>query len=116
MRVSKELAKGSTGLLVLSVIEREDLYGYQIAKEIEALSEEVFKLGEGTLYPVLHALEKEGYLTCYWEETEGGRRRKYYKITPSGMEELGRRRAEWSAFSGAVEKVIWRRDHAFGCV
>ena len=59
MKISKELIKGSTSILVLSVLENEDLYGYKIIKEIEDRSEKVFELKEGTLYPILHALEQE---------------------------------------------------------
>lgn len=58
MKISKELAKGSTGLLVLSVISKTDMYGYQIIKTLEVMSENVFSLNEGTLYPILHSLEK----------------------------------------------------------
>ena len=77
MKISKELAKGSTGLLVLSVISKTDMYGYQIIKTLEVMSENVFSLNEGTLYPILHSLEKEGSLESYWCEAEG-RKRKYY--------------------------------------
>ena len=89
MKISKELAKGSTGLLVLSVISKTDMYGYQIIKTLEVMSENVFSLNEGTLYPILHSLEKEGSLESYWCEAEG-RKRKYYKITR--VAELLRRR------------------------
>ena len=105
MKISKELAKGSTGLLVLSVISKTDMYGYQIIKTIEQTSEEVFSLNEGTLYPILHSLEKEGCLEAYWCEAEG-RKRKYYKITEKGLKELASREQEWNVFSGAVKKVL----------
>ena len=75
MKISKELAKGSTGLLVLSVISKTDMYGYQIIKTLEVMSENVFSLNEGTLYPILHSLEKEGSLKSYWCEAEGRKRK-----------------------------------------
>lgn len=106
MKISKELVKGSTSLLVLSVMCNTDMYGYQIIREIEKLSEDVFNLNEGTLYPILHALEKEGYLKSYWVEKEGARKRKYYHITKKGLKELNRQKAEWQTYSGAVAKVI----------
>ena len=99
MKISKELAKGSTGLLVLSVISKTDMYGYQIIKTLEVMS------NEGTLYPILHSLEKEGSLESYWCEAEG-RKRKYYKITESGLAELADKKREWQSFSGAVSKVL----------
>lgn len=105
MKISKELAKGSTGLLVLSVISKTDMYGYQIIKTLEVMSENVFSLNEGTLYPILHSLEKEGSLESYWCEAEG-RKRKYYKITESGLAELADKKREWQSFSGAVSKVL----------
>ena len=97
--------KGSTGLLVLSVISKTDMYGYQIIKTLEVMSENVFSLNEGTLYPILHSLEKEGSLESYWCEAEG-RKRKYYKITESGLAELADKKREWQSFSGAVSKVL----------
>ena len=112
MRISKELAKGSTGLLVLSVIAVKDMYGYQIAREIEMLSNDVFRLKEGTLYPILHSLEDEGHVEGYYDEPEGRRRRKYYKITHKGLRELERRREEWETYSSAVKSVIGGKGFA----
>ena len=80
MKVSKELIKGSTSLLVMSVLKGKDLYGYRIIKELEIRSENAFEFKEGTLYPILHALEKEGFLESYWDEIDG-RKRKYYHLT-----------------------------------
>lgn len=106
MNIKKELTKGSTALLVLSVLEKGDMYGYRIIKEIEMRSEFVFSLKEGTLYPILHAFEKEGYVESYWEGNEGERRRKYYRITKKGIKVLQQNKQEWIAYSGAVSKVI----------
>jgi len=106
MKISKELAKGSTGMLVLSVLAEEEMYGYRIIQVISARSEEVFCMNEGTLYPILHALEKEGMLESYMAESEVGRKRKYYRITPVGMMFLKEKKVEWRTFSAAVDKVI----------
>lgn len=106
MDIKKELTKGSSALLVLSVLEKEDLYGYRIIKEIETRSEYVFSLKEGTLYPILHAFEKEGYVEAYWEGEEGGRRRKYYHLTKKGLKVLQTNKQEWKSYSEAVGKVI----------
>ena len=116
MKISKELSKGSTALLILSVIDRQDMYGYQIAREIERLSDDVFSLGEGTLYPILHALSEEGYLTSYTEEREGGRLRKYYRMTDKGRRELQRRHREWEVYTNAVERVIGGAGHVLAGV
>ena len=107
MKISKELSKGSTGMLVLSVISRSEMYGYQIIKTVEMMSENVFQMNEGTLYPILHALEKEEYLTSRWVESEeNGRKRKYYKITEKGIKELASQKKEWEEYSAAVGKVL----------
>ncbi len=107
MKISKELAKGSTGLLVLSVISRGEMYGYQIIKTVEMMSNKVFQMNEGTLYPILHALEKEEFLDSRWVQSEeNGRKRKYYKITDKGIHELNSQKQEWEEYSTAVSKVI----------
>ncbi|MEE1320576.1 MAG: helix-turn-helix transcriptional regulator [Acutalibacteraceae bacterium] len=106
MNIKKELTKGSTALLVLSVLEKQDLYGYRIIKEIEMRSEFVFSLKEGTLYPLLHAFEKAGYVESYWQGNEGERRRKYYHLTKKGIKVLQENKQEWESYSTAVGKVI----------
>lgn len=104
--ISKELSKGNTGLLILCVLEKEDMYGYQIIKELELRSENVFSMKEGTLYPLLHLLEKQGYLQGYWKTPDNGRKRKYYKITDEGRWELKRQTSEWKIYSEAVNRVV----------
>lgn len=105
MRISKELVKGTGATLALSVLEKQDLYGYLIIRELEQRSESVFSMNEGTLYPILHALEAEGFLEAYWEEA-AGRKRKYYHITKKGLRRLAEKKEEWAVFSGAVQKVL----------
>ena len=82
------------------------MYGYQIIKEIELRSEKVFSFKEGTLYPILHTFEKDGFVKSYWDESEQGRKRKYYKITKKGLKALNDSRKEWENYSSAVGKVI----------
>lgn len=106
MNIRKELAKGSTPLLVLAVLEANDMYGYQIIKELEVKSEFVFTLKEGTLYPILHALEKDGALKSYWLDNGKTRKRKYYQLTDKGIKLLHNDKKEWNTYSNAVEKVI----------
>ncbi len=105
MKYSKELLKGSTSTLILSVLENNDLYGYKIIRELEIRSEKAFEMSEGTLYPILHALEKEKYLNSYWNEIDG-RRRKYYHITEKGNKKLSEKKEEWRSFSANVNKVL----------
>ena len=105
MKLSKELIKGSTSMLVLSVLKGKDLYGYKIIKELELRSESVFEFKEGTLYPILHALEKENFLESYWDEVDN-RKRKYYHLTRKGLKQLAEKEEEWKVYSKSVEKVL----------
>ena len=114
MNIKRELSKGSSSLLVLSVLESKDMYGSQIIKEIEQRSEKVFSFKEGTLYPILHSFENNGYVKSYWDESEQGRKRKYYKITKKGLKVLQDSKEEWSAYSAAVGKVINGKAIALG--
>ena len=106
MKISKELLKGSTATMILKVISEGDAYGYQITQELSKKSDDVFKLNEGTLYPILQTLEKEGYVKSYRKSTEGGRERRYYQITPDGKAQLGVRLEEWKLFSNTVNRVL----------
>lgn len=105
MSINKELMKGSTALLVLSVISDEDMYGYKIVKELEMRSENVFCLKEGTLYPVLHSLEEDGMVASYWVDVEN-RKRKYYHITHKGKKQLREKTEEFKVYSSAVDRVL----------
>jgi PadR family transcriptional regulator PadR len=101
-----DLRKGSTQLLVLSLLAQEPMYGYQIAKELERRSEGYFDFKEGTLYPLLHRMEKEGLLRGEWQVVEKGPSRKYYSITPEGRKVLEKSAAEWTTFSQRLLKIL----------
>lgn len=101
-----DLMHGNTSLLVLSLIETQDMYGYQIIKELKRKSENVFELKEGSLYPVLHALENEKLITSYIEETDSARKRRYYSITDKGRKELADKKEEFFTFTTAARKVL----------
>ena len=106
MKIDKELVKGSTSILILSLLENEDMYGYQIAQALKDKSEKVFELKEGTLYPMLHGLENENAIESYWLDADNGKRRKYYKITPNGRKLLNHKKNEWRIYTNAVNSVI----------
>ena len=105
MKISKELAKGSNATLILSVLAEEDMYGYKIVKELERRSEYVFSLKEGTMYPILHALEEGGMVEAYWVDADA-RKRKYYHITRKGKALLKEKKKEFKVYSQAVGKVL----------
>lgn len=106
MRIRKELLKGSTAIMILKIISKEDAYGYQITQELYANSGETFKLNEGTLYPILHTLEKDGLIKSYSKISEQGRLRKYYSITSLGRVNLAAQIEEWRVFSRAVDAIL----------
>lgn len=106
MKINKELIKGSTSIMILSMLCRKDMYGYQMIQELKVMSDNTFELKEGTLYPLLHSLENKGAVEVYWYDTEDGRRRKYYKITEDGKEMLDAKRKEWSIYTQAVNNII----------
>ena len=106
MKLDKGLIAGSSTLLVLTLLDKEDMYGYQMITELSRRSNDTFQMKEGTLYPILHTLEKGKYLTAYEQEAPTGRVRKYYRLTPRGRELLGEKKAEWTQFSGGVNQVL----------
>ena len=105
MNIDRELLRGSTNLLVLSVLEKENLYGYQMIKKLKMKSENVFEFQEGTLYPILHKLEADGAISSYWDESTS-KKRKYYSITENGRKQLKAKKQEWELFSAKVNQVI----------
>ncbi|WP_028609533.1 PadR family transcriptional regulator [Paenibacillus harenae] len=105
MKINKELMKGSTVILVLTLLDRKEMYGYEMTKEIERSSSGVFTFKEGTLYPILHTLEVEQLVESYWNE-EGGRKRKYYRITKQGRGQLEEKKREWTLFRTMVDRVL----------
>ena len=109
MKIEKSLLSGSTPMLVLSLLKDGDKYGYEMVEELAKRSDDTFQLKEGTLYPLLHTLEKNRYVTSYVKQTASGRERKYYRLTSDGKRYLERKEDEWKLFSEKVNAVL-------GCV
>ena len=106
MKVDKSLLSGSTPLLILSLLKNEDMYGYQMVAELARRSDETFFLKEGTLYPLLHTLEKQGWVHSYAKQTPSGRERKYYRLTDEGRAQLQYKEKEWQLFSAKINAVL----------
>ena len=104
--MDSRLLWGTVDMLILDVLGRGANYGYQIAQTVMRESQGYFELKEGSLYPALHRLEREKLLKSNWVETEAGRRRKFYKLTPAGKRALAARREEWSRFVAGVDGVL----------
>lgn len=113
MEFDKGLIGGSTILLLLSLLEESDMYGYEIIKKLELKSDKTFQFKEGTLYPVLHKLENNGYVKSYKVKSDTGKERRYYKITSNGRKQLVEEKEKWERFSESINKVIGGGIHAF---
>ena len=101
-----DLKRGSMVTLVLTVLRDGPLHGYQLAREIERRSEGYFDCKEGTLYPALHKLEREGFLQSEWRPAGEQRRRKYYVLTAAGERRLDAAVAEWRTFATRLLAMI----------
>ncbi len=100
-----DLLKGTLPLLVLSVLRDNELYGYEIAQRIRERSGDLFAPSEGSLYPALHRLERDGALSATWRASERGPRRRYYAITPTGVTLFADASREWDTISGGVTRM-----------
>jgi PadR family transcriptional regulator PadR len=106
MHGERELKKGSTPALILSVLSDGPRHGYGIAKEIQRLSADALKMGEGTLYPALRTLETDGFIAGEWIVPPSGPARKVYRLTDNGRGELDRHKSAWRQFSESIEAVL----------
>ena len=105
MRVSKELSKGSHELILLKLLSRRDMYGYELIQQMALLSEDVFHMSQGSLYPFLHTLEDKGFIQSY-EQMESGRTRRFYHLTPSGRALLEEKEEQWGIFVRAMSRIL----------
>ena len=105
MAVDKALMSGSMTMLLLRLLAEKDMYGYEMIETLRERSMNVFSLKAGTLYPILHNLEEQGYVETYEEEI-GGKTRKYYTLTKAGKKQLQVKKEEWEEYSQAVGRVL----------
>jgi PadR family transcriptional regulator, regulatory protein PadR len=101
-----DLIQGTLDLLILITIRREPAHGWGIAKRIQLLSDEALSVQQGSLYPALHRLEQQGWITSEWKDTELGREAKFYALTREGRQQLERELQNWRRLSSAVQLVI----------
>src|SRR5258706_13572088 len=106
MDMGKDLIAASATPLVLAILSEGDSYGYAIIKRVEELSGGHLQWTDGMLYPVLHRLERQGWVSAKWSESDNGRKRKYYRITKDGRTELAAQRQQWKAVDGTL-RGIW---------
>ena len=103
-----DLLQGTLDLLILKTLAREPLHGWGIAKRIQLLSDEVLSVQQGSLYPALHRLENQGWITAEWKSSEHGRDAKVYELTRDGRRQLARELESWNRLSSAVGLLLQR--------
>jgi DNA-binding PadR family transcriptional regulator len=105
VRIGKDLVAASSMPLVLAILSEGESYGYAILKRINELSAGAMKWTDGMLYPLLHRLDRLGYIEARWEEADGTRKRRYYSITPGGLDALTEQRRQWEVVAGALNNA-----------
>jgi transcriptional regulator len=101
-----DLLQGTLDLLILKILELQPTHGWAIAQRIQQISSDVLQVGQGSLYPALHRLEKKGWVESEWAVSEAGRRAKYYSLSAAGRKQMERELTEWRRFSAAVTAII----------
>jgi transcriptional regulator len=105
-----ELLKGTLSLLILSLLSRKAMYGYEIAATVHRDTDGAFTWREGSLYPSLHKMEAAALIVGQWEEKETGRKRRYYTITKKGRDALTEKLTSWSELCRAVDRILEKSD------
>ncbi len=103
-----DLLQGTLDLLILKTLAREPLHGWGIGKRIQLLSNEELSVGQGSLYPALHRLETQGWITAQWKDSDLGRSAKFYSLTRDGRQQLERELETWKRLSSAVGLLLKR--------
>ena len=106
--VDAELIKGTLSLLVLCLLSRRRMYGYEIVTTVRRETDGAFQWKEGSLYPCLHKLERDGLIRSQWRGPRGGRRRKYYHLTEAGRAALAEKAESWRRLRAAMDQVLER--------
>lgn len=101
-----DLLQGTLDLLVLKILALEPLHGWAVSQRLKQLSGDVLQVSDGSLYPALHKLEQEGWITAEWKTSELGRRAKFYSLTRSGRSRLAQETLDWERLSSAVSIII----------
>lgn len=105
MTLEREWMRGAAPLAVLTLLERREMYGYELVEALERSTDGILAMGQSTVYPLLYNLEGKGHLEPVWREAPSGRRRKYYRLTPDGRRWLAGQRRQWSRLAAAMEAL-----------
>lgn len=102
MRIERELMRGAGPTAVLKLLQGKEMYGYELVRALEDRSAGVLQMGQSTLYPMLYNLEAKGLIEASWQESDSGRKRKYYRLTDKGERHLATETRQWRALAGAL--------------
>jgi PadR family transcriptional regulator, regulatory protein PadR len=106
MSKPSDLVQGTLDLLILKILALEPLHGWAIGQRLKQVSGDVLQVSDGSLYPALHKLEQEGWITAEWKPSENNRRAKFYFLTRLGRKQLEKETVNWSRLSGAITQII----------
>lgn len=106
IRAQTDALRGSLDLLVLKTLSLEPMHGWGISQRIQQVSDGTLEVNQGSLYPALQRLEKQGLITSGWRTTENNRRARYYELTPPGRRALGAEVESWHRFAAAMELIL----------
>jgi PadR family transcriptional regulator PadR len=101
-----DLVQGTLGLLILRILTLEPMHGWALAQRLKQMSKDVLQVGPGSLYPALHKLEQEGWITAEWLMSGTKRRVKFYSISKKGHKQLEAQTADWKRLSGAISAIV----------
>jgi PadR family transcriptional regulator len=101
-----DLLQGTLDLLILKTLELEPMHGWGITLRIQQVSESVLQVNQGSLYPALHRLEEQGWISATWKTSENNRQAKYYQLTARGRKQMAEEKENWLRLSGAVARIV----------
>jgi PadR family transcriptional regulator, regulatory protein PadR len=101
-----DLVQGTLGLLILRILALEPMHGWALSQRLKQMSKDVLQVGPGSLYPALHKLEQEGWITAEWLTSDTKRRVKFYSLSKEGRKQLQAQTAEWKRLSGAISAIV----------
>lgn len=106
MEKNADLLQGTLDMLILKTIALEPMHGYGVAQRIQQVSKDVLQIQQGSLYPALRRLERRGWITAEWGESENNRRARFYRLTKAGRKRLGEETREWERMAQAVSRIM----------
>ncbi|HKW76323.1 MAG TPA: PadR family transcriptional regulator [Terriglobales bacterium] len=106
MSKPSDLVQGTLDLLILKILALEPLNGWSISLRLKQISNDVLQVSDGSLYPALHKLEQEGWITAEWRPSENNRRSKFYSLSRLGRKQLAKEAAQWDRLSAAISSIL----------